>query len=270
LIKGEKMGYSTLLLEKVGEIMVLKLNLPDALNPMTQEMSLEFRQAIEQIGGDPEIKGLILTGSGQAFSAGGNLKEMKYRTEAPPFRHKEEVRQFYRKFLSIRNLKIPTIAAVNGYAIGAGACLLLACDIRIASEKAKFGFTFVKIGMHPGMAATYLLPRVVGTAKAYELLATGDIIDAVEAYRIGMVSKVVKAEELMPTALELVKKIASMPMVAAKTMKESIYINFEEANIEVALDREAAHQALTFTTGDIKEGIAATIEKRKAKYSDDI
>ncbi len=264
------MKYSTILLEKVDEIVVLRLNLPEALNPMNYEMALEFRQAVEQIGGDPEIKGLILTGNGQAFSAGGNLKVMQQRTEALPFRHKEEIRQFYRSFLCIRNLKIPTIAAVNGYAIGAGACLALACDIRIASEKAKFGFTFVKIGLHPGMAATYLLPRVVGTAKAYELLATGDLIEATEAYRIGMVSKVVKAEELMPTAQGLVKKIASMPMVALKTVKESIYINFEEPNIEVALDREAAHQALTFTTGDIKEGIAAAIEKRKAKYSDNI
>jgi len=264
------MEYSTLLLEKVEEIMVLKLNLPEALNPMTQEMSLEFCQAIEQIGGDPEIKGLILTGSGEAFSAGGNLKVMLERTKVPPFRHKEETRQFYRRFLSIRNLKIPTIAAVNGYAIGAGACLVLACDMRIASEKAKFGFTFVKIGMHPGMAATYLLPRLVGTAKAYELLATGEIIDAAEAYRIGMVSQVVKAEELMPSAQGLLKKITSMPMVAVKTMKESIYINFEEASIETALDREAAHQTLTFTTGDIKEGIAATLEKRKAKFLDNI
>jgi len=264
------MEYSTLLLEKMEEIMVLRLNLPEALNPMTHEMALEFPRAIEEIGRDPQIKGLILTGNGQAFSAGGNLKIMQQRTEVPPFRHKEEVRQFYRSFLSIRSLKIPTIAAVNGYAIGAGACLVLACDIRIASEKAKFGFTFVKIGMHPGMATTYLLPRIVGTAKAYELLATGDIIDAAEAYRIGMVSKVVKPEELMPAAQGLVKKITSMPMVALKTMKESIYINFEEPNIEVALDREAAHQALTFTTGDIKEGIAAAIEKRKAKYSDNI
>ncbi len=264
------MQFSTLLLEKIEEIGVLKLNLPEALNPMTQEMSLEFPQAIEQIGRDSACKGLILTGAGQAFSAGGNLKVMQERTEVPPFRHKEETRQFYQRFLSIRKLKIPTIAAVNGYAIGAGACLLLACDMRMASEKAKFGFPFVKIGMHPGMAATYLLPRLVGTAKAYELLATGDIIDAAEAYRLGLVSKVVKEEDLMPSARELLKKIASMPMVALKTMKESVYINFEERDIETALDREAAHQALTFTTGDIKEGIAATMEKRKAKFSDNI
>lgn len=264
------MKYSTLLLEKVGAIVLLKLNLPEALNPMSHEMSREFPQAIEEIRRDPEIKGLILTGNGQAFSAGGNLKIMQQRTKIPPFRHKEEVRQFYRSFLTIRSLTIPTIAAVNGYAIGAGACLALACDLRIASEKAKFGFTFVKIGMHPGMAATYLLPRVVGAAKAYELLATGDLIDASEAYRIGMVNKVVKPEELMDAAREMAGKIAAMPMVAAKTMKESIYINLEEPSIEVALDREAAHQSLTFTTNDIQEGIAAAIEKRKAKYSDNI
>jgi enoyl-CoA hydratase/carnithine racemase len=264
------MEYSTISLEKTEEILVLRLNLPETLNPMTPEMAVEFRQAIEQIGGDQGIRGLILTGSGTAFSAGGNLRVMQQRTEVPPFRHKEEIRRFYRSFLSIRSLTIPTIAAVNGYAIGAGACLVLACDIRIASEKAKLGFPFVKIGMHPGMAATYLLPRVVGTAKAYELLSTGDIIDAVEAHRLGILNRVVKAEELMPAALELAGKISSLPMVAAKTMKESIYINFEEPDIEVALDREAAHQALTFTTGDIKEGIAAAIEKRRAKYSDNL
>ncbi len=264
------MNYSTLQLEKVDELALLKLNLPEALNPMTHEMAREFPQAIEEIRADRGIRGLILTGNGQAFSAGGNLKIMQQRTEIPPFQHKEEVRQFYRSFLCIRTLTIPTVAAVNGFAIGAGACIALACDLRIASEKAKFGFTFVKIGMHPGMAATYLLPRIVGASKAYELLATGDIIDAAEAYRIGMVNKVVKPEELMPAARELAGKIAAMPMVAAKTVKESVYINLEEPSIEVALDREAAHQSLTFTTNDIKEGIAAAIEKRKAKYSDNI
>jgi enoyl-CoA hydratase/carnithine racemase len=264
------MKYATLLLEKAEAIVLLKLNLPEALNPMTREMGREFPQALEEIRQDPEIKGLILTGNGQAFSAGGNLKVMQQRTKTAPFRHKEEVRQFYRSFLAIRSLTIPTIAAVNGYAIGAGACLALACDLRIASEKAKFGFPFVKIGMHPGMGSTYLLPRVVGAAKAYELLATGDLVDASEAYRIGMVNKVVKPEELMDAAREMAGKIAAMPMVAAKTMKESIYINLEEPSLEVALDREAAHQSLTFTTNDIQEGIAAALEKRKAKFSDNI
>ena len=264
------MKYSTLVLEKIDALVLLKLNLPEALNPMNHEMSQEFPQAIEEIRRDPEIKGLILTGNGQAFSAGGNLKIMLQRTEIPPFRHKEEVRQFYRSFLKIRTLTIPTVAAVNGYAIGAGACLALACDLRIASEKAKFGFPFVKIGMHPGLAATYLLPRIVGASKAYELLATGDLIDAAEAYRIGMVNRVVKPEELLAAARELAGKISAMPMVAAKTMKESIYINLEEPSIEVALEREAALQALSFTTDDIKEGIVAAMEKRKAKYSDNI
>jgi enoyl-CoA hydratase/carnithine racemase len=267
---GKKMKYATLLLEKAEAIVLLKLNLPEALNPMTREMGREFPQALEEIRQDPEIKGLILTGNGQAFSAGGNLKVMQQRTKTAPFRHKEEVRQFYRSFLAIRSLTIPTIAAVNGYAIGAGACLALACDLRIASEKAKFGFPFVKIGMHPGMGSTYLLPRAVGAAKAYELLVTGDLIDASEAYRIGLVNKVVKPEELMDAAREMAGKIAAMPMVAAKTMKESIYINLEEPSLEVALDREAAHQSLTFTTNDIQEGIAAAMEKRKAKFSDNI
>lgn len=125
------MKYSTLLLEKVGAIVLLKLNLPEALNPMSHEMSREFPQAIEEIRRDPEIKGLILTGNGQAFSAGGNLKIMQQRTKIPPFRHKEEVRQFYRSFLTIRSLTIPTIAAVNGYAIGAGACLVLDLGIHL-------------------------------------------------------------------------------------------------------------------------------------------
>lgn len=264
------MKYSTLVLEKTEEIMVLKFNLPEALNPMSHEMSREFPQAIEEIRRDPEVKGLVLTGSGKAFSAGGDMKTMKQRTEVPPFRHKEEVRQFYRSFLTIRSLTIPTVAAINGYAIGAGACVAMACDLRVASENAKIGFTFVKIGMHPGMAATFLLPRIVGAARAYELLVTGDVIDAAEAYRIGMVNKVVKPEELMTAALALVRKIAANPMVAVKMTKESIYANLEQPSIEIALDREAALQSLTFTTNDVKEGIDAVIEKRKAKYSDNI
>jgi len=267
---GKGMAYANILLERNEEIMVIRLNRPEVRNPLTHEMGMEFREAIENIKKDTDIKGLIVTGNGQSFSAGGDMKLIAKMAETVAFQNKENVLKLYQNFLSIRTVKIPTIAAVNGHAIGAGACLALACDLRIASEKASFGFTFINLGLHPGMGATYLLPRIIGVPRAYYLLASGEILDSAEAYRIGLVDKVVKAEDLMAASMEKIRKISSMPMVAVKMLKESIYAHLEEPSLEKALEREAANQALTFTTRDVKEGIAAVTERRKGIFTDKI
>jgi enoyl-CoA hydratase/carnithine racemase len=261
------MSYQKIILEALDHIVLLKLNDPQSLNPMSKEMGLEFQDAMEKISQDPKVRGLVITGSGRAFSAGGNVKLLEERVRTPACRLFENGRKYGLSFLSVRKLRIPTIAAVNGYALGAGACLAIACDIRIASEKAQFGFPFVRIGMHPGLGATYFLPRIVGAAKAYELLTACETIDAAEAKRIGLASYVVPEEELISTALGLVRKISSMPLLTIKMVKESIYAHLE-TDLETALNREVANQAITFTSEDIKEGIAARQEKRPPQFKE--
>ena len=263
------MAYQKIILESKDGIMLLKLNDPESLNPMSYEMGLEFQDAVEKINQDAAIRGLVITGSGRAFSAGGNIKALEERTRTPASRLFENGRKYYMSFLSLRKLKIPIIAAVNGHALGAGACLAIACDIRIASDRAQLGFPFVRIGMHPGMGATYFLPRIVGMAKAYELLTTCESIDAAEARRIGLISYMVPAEELIPVALRLARKIASMPLLTIKMVKDSLYAHLE-TDLETAVAREAANQAITFTTEDIKEGIAALMQKRSPQFKETI
>ncbi len=259
------MAYPRIILEPMDDILLLKLNDPASLNPMSYEMGVEFQEAMETIRRDSTHRALVITGSGRAFSAGGNIKLLEERAKTPACRLFENGRKYFLSFLSVCQLKIPTIAAVNGHALGAGACLAIACDIRIASDKAQFGFPFVRIGMHPGMGATYFLPRIVGVAKAYELLTTCEPIDAAEAQRIGLVSYTVPEEELLPFALRLAQKMASMPRQASQMVKESIYAHLD-CDLKEAIVREAALQSITFTTEDIKEGIAALWEKRPPRF----
>jgi len=261
------MAEPKILTESQDGITLLRLHDPDSLNPMSYEMSREFREAIEALSRDSSARGLVITGSGRAFSAGGNIKALKERARTPAFRLFEQGRQYSLNFLSLRKLRIPVIAAVNGHALGAGACLAMACDIRIASEKAQFGFPFVRIGMHPGLGATYFLPRIIGLAKAYELLTTCEVIDAPEALRIGMVSRVVSPEELIPAAMGLARKIAAMPLLTVRMVKDSLHAHLE-TDLETAIGREAANQAITFTTEDIREGIAALLERRTPQFKD--
>jgi enoyl-CoA hydratase/carnithine racemase len=192
---------------------------------------------------------------------------MQERTQTPAYRVRETGREFYLNFLSIRKVPIPTIAAVNGHAVGAGAGLALACDLCLCADDAKFGFPFAKIGLYPGMGTTYLLPRLVGTARAFELLTTCELVSAAEAERIGLVNRVVPAAQLMPEALRLARKIASMPLGVIRMVKEAIYMH-PATDLETAIEREAANQALTFTTEDIKEGIAALLEKRPPRFKE--
>ena len=166
------------------------------------------------------------------------------------------------------DLGIPTIAAINGAAIGAGACLTLACDMRFASSNSKIGFTFAKIGLHPGMGADYFLPRIIGTARTFELLMTGDIITADEAYRIGLINHVTPPEELMNSALELARKIVAMPVFPIRMLKESVYSSLH-SNLDDILHKEAAYQAICYMGSDIKEGINSLLEKRMPNFQDE-
>jgi enoyl-CoA hydratase/carnithine racemase len=262
------MSGKAVLIETKDRICTITFNQPDKLNAMNDVMAEEFRTAIHKIRMDPEPKVLILTGAGRAFSAGGNLEKMRGNVGSNPAKRKKESFAFYNSFLRIMDLEIPTIAAINGHAIGAGACVSLACDMRIAATDSKIGFTFAKIGLHPGMGAEYFLTRMIGRARTFELLMTGDILPAEEAFRIGLVNHLVPPEKLMEKALELAGKIAAMPVLPIRMLKESIDAATRNTLAET-LHREAAYQSLCYMTTDIAEGIDAAREKRPSSFKDE-
>jgi enoyl-CoA hydratase len=262
------MGEKPVLMEMKERICVLTLNEPDRLNAMSSDMAALFKETIERLKENPEPRVLIVTGAGRAFSAGGNLQRIAASFGMDPGKRKKQSFDFYNSFLSVRTLRIPTIAAINGYAIGAGACLATACNMRMAAESAKIGFTFTRIGLHPGMGAEYLLLNTVGEAKTYELLMTGDIIPAAEALRIGLVNHVVPDEELMDRALALAGKIRTKPDLPIKMLKDSIPAA-STGTLEETLHRQASYQAINYMTKDFKEGITALIKKRKPRFQED-
>jgi enoyl-CoA hydratase len=174
--------------------------------------------------------------------------------------------RFYRMYLSVRDLAVPTIAALNGPAIGAGLCVALACDLRIAAREAKLGLNFTKLGIHPGMAATWTLPRIIGSAHAAELIYTGRVIDGEEAARIGLANRAVAREETVPAALALAEEIASAAPVAVRGAKRSL-AKSAGADLGTQLDQEAGEQAICYESADLLEGLAAVREKRAPKFS---
>lgn len=248
--------YETLILDTQDAIAILTLNQPHLRNAMSHRMAEEFQEAVNEVKKDPQTRFLILTGKGDSFSSGGDFNSVMKDFELPPVEFKGRVMEFYRKFLCLRDLTIPTLAAVNGHAMGAGAVLALACDMRIASSRAQFGMSFVRLGVHPGMGATYFLPRVVGTTKAFELFLTGDPISAEEALSIGMVNRVVPPGELLPTAMALARKIASLPQTPIRYMKRSIYMGIDSGLPEV-LEFESFAQALCSQTEELHQAIAS-------------
>ena len=262
------MAPDTVTLEVQNRIGVLTLNQPEKMNAMSEAMATEFRDAIHGLEKTSEAKVLVVTGAGRAFSAGGNLKQMQRMLGGDPAVYSRNIYAFYRAFLSILDLRIPTIAAVNGPAIGAGACVAMACDMRIAASDCRIGFTFARIGLHPGMGAEYFLARTVGRAKTCELLMTGDILGADEALRIGLVNHVVPPEELMDRAMELAARLAAMPTLPIRMLKESIDAAIV-SDLEATLNREAAYQGMCHLTEDMREGVQAMMEKRTPHFKDE-
>lgn len=262
------MAPSLVTMEIKNRVGLLTLNQPENRNAMNAEMAAEFKEAIHGLQTTPEAKALVLTGAGRAFSAGGNLNLMKEMLGQDPAVYKGNIYRFYKSFLSIMELRIPTIAAVNGPAMGAGACVALACDMRIAASDSRIGFTFARIGLHPGMGAEYFLPRIVGRAKTCELLMTGEIISADEALEIGLVNHVVPPEELMERAMALAERLAAMPTLTIRMLKESIDAAIA-SDLEATLNREAAYQGMCHLTDDMREGVEAMIEKRPPRFKDE-
>ncbi len=252
-------GNEHIKVEKKKEIGIITLNRPEARNALNRKMIQELGDSLAGLENDPQIRSIIITGN-KDFCAGADIKEMN---AIKP----EEIETFckwgHKVFDQLENMGKPVIAAINGFALGGGCELALACDIRIAGEGAKFGQPEVNLGLIPGFGGTQRLSRLVGIGKAKEMILTGDIINAKEASSIGLVNKVVKDEELLVKAEEMATIIAQKAPVAVKMAKTLINENQE---IKKGLEKELEFFARCFTTQDRLEGINAFLEKRTPKF----
>jgi len=257
------MTYKCLLYEVKDGIATLTLNRPERLNALGDTLREDLLDGVTRASQDPEVRVIVLTGAGKGFCSGGDVKAMnenKERGAGRPLMEKVAPGRD-RGVLALREAPKPVIAAVNGAAAGAGFNIALCCDIRLASTAAKFSQAFVKRGLHPDWGGTYFLPRVVGVAKACELIWTGDVIDAEQALRLGIVSAVHPPEELLPATYALARKIADGPPVAIRLSKRAIYHSLE-TDLRKALEFETYAQNICFDTEDAREGIRAFVEKR--------
>ena len=255
-----------------GDVVTLTFNQPERLNAMTQAMGEAFADAIAALRRDESIRALILTGAGRAFSAGGDLgmiteKALQGRAKPGLARRpiRDSMRAFYKLFLSVRELACPTIAAINGHAIGAGFCVALACDVRIISEQARVGLNFTKLGLHPGMGATWTLPRLVGPATAAELLYSSRLVGGDEALQLGLASRCLAAKEVVPAAGQLAAEIAACAPIAVQGVKRALERSLT-SSLEDQLSFEASEQAICFESEDVHEGIHAVQQKRDPDF----
>jgi len=255
--------------ERDGAIVTLTMNQPEARNPLTGNTAVpEFVEACERIAADPGVRAVIITGAGSAFCSGGNVKDMqKYFGNAiAAVAIREEYRRGIQRLpLALYNLEVPVIAAINGPAIGAGCDLACMCDIRIASESARFAESFIKVGIVPGDGGAWLLPRVVGRSKAAEMAFTGEMIDAAEALACGLVSRVVPAERLLDEARALAARIAANPGPTLRLTKR-LMREGEHLRLDSLLELSASFQALAHLTPQHEEAVRAFIEKRSPRF----
>jgi enoyl-CoA hydratase/carnithine racemase len=250
--------------ELEGPIASLVLARPAARNAMTVEMGKQVSDAVKFIARSP-ARVVIVRGAGPCFSAGGDLGFLEERLKSNSAENHQTMRRFYDDYLSIRTLQVPTIAALHGAAIGAGLCFAMACDMRLCAEGTKLAVNFVKLGLHPGMGATWFLPRLVGPARAAELLMTGRTVDAGEAFAIGLVNELTPGDGLVERARELAKDIAAAGPLAVMQVKQSLTAD-SAAELNDLLEVEATAQAMNYSTKDLAEGVRAVKEKRAPKF----
>lgn len=256
------MEFKNLLFEKNEGICTIKINSPQTLNALNEEVLKELDSAFDLANKDEEVSIIVLTGEGKAFVAGADIAYMNGLNVEEAKKFAENGSKIFRK---IEMLEKVVIAAVNGYALGGGCELCMACDIRIASERAKFGQPEVGLGVTPGFSGTQRLPRLVGLGRAKELILTGGHIDAQEAYRIGLVNKIINKDILMEETYKLAKKVISNSKTAMKYAKEAMNRGIE-TDIETGIAIEANLFGLCFANEDQKEGMTAFIERRPANF----
>src|SRR4030095_5481701 len=259
--------YKSLIYEVKDAIATLTLNRPERLNALGGTLRDDLYDAVLRASADADVRWIVVTGAGKGFCSGGDVKAMNEvkegRAERPLIDKVAPLRD--RVLLAMRDAPQPVIAAVNGAAAGAGMNLALGCDIRLASTAAQFTQAFVKRGLHHAGGGTYFLPRVVGMAKACELIFTGDIIDAQEALRLGVVSAVYPPEELVPAAYALGPQIDTGPPIAIRLAKRALYHSLD-VDLRAALEFETFAQNIASETEDAREGIRAFVEKRPAVF----
>jgi len=265
------MAYETILYEIEQGVGTITLNRPAVLNAVTPEMIAELRDVLDKVAADPDVRAIVITGAGRGFCSGADLKSRQriHPADAEPDAAKTGAERLRRTFnpliLAIRSIEKPFIAAVNGVAAGAGCNMALACDIVLASEDARFGNVFARIGLIPDCGGHFLLPRLVGFHKAAELMFTGDIIGAQEAERIGLINRVVPAAEFVQQTRELAERLARGPTRSIGLCKRTLNIALT-ADLATALEAEAEGQGLASQTEDHWEGVQAFLEKRPAQF----
>ncbi|MFQ6014025.1 MAG: enoyl-CoA hydratase/isomerase family protein [Anaerolineae bacterium] len=261
------MSYETILFSVEEDVATIVLNRPERLNALNQKMAEEMRDAIQKCADDPGVRAVVIKGAGRAFSSGGDLKAMKEaieKEESADF-FKAPLRAIHELVLAIRNLPKPVLASINGVAAGAGLNMALACDLRIAAESAKFTQAFVNVGLIPDASGTYFLPRLIGLAKATQLFFSGEIVDAHQAEKLGLVNKVVADDRLEEATWEWATRLARGPTQALGRMKELLNQSLN-ADLKSQLKRERQAQQKSGETEDFIEGLRAFFEKREPRF----
>jgi enoyl-CoA hydratase len=256
------MTYATLQIEKAGRVTVATLHRPAALNALNAQVMNDLAGLVVEIDRDPETAVLVLTGSGRAFAAGADIKEMAGQSVADLY-----LTDYFAGWDRFAACRKPVVAAVNGFALGGGCELAMMCDVIVASDNAKFGQPEIKLGITPGMGGSVRLTKAVGKAKAMDMILTGRMIDAIEAERMGLVSRVVSHGDLMGAAMEIANTIAGYGIPALMAAKEMVGRALELPTTEGVRFERRLFMSL-FATEDQKEGMAAFAEKRDAQFKD--
>ena len=252
---------SNLIIEQIGKVQLITLNRPEAMNALSPELMTELSEALNQSEDNPKVAVVVITGSEKAFAAGADIKAMKDMTYMQMYQGDFITKNWER----ITTFRKPTIAAVAGFALGGGCELAMMCDFILAADNAKFGQPEINLGILPGAGGTQRLTRFIGKSKAMEMVLTGRMMDAQEAERSGLVSRVVPLAELREEALKVAEKISQLSMPIVMMAKESVNRSYESTLTEgIRFERRLFHS--TFATDDQKEGMAAFVEKRKANF----
>jgi len=263
----ELRGLEDLRVERPADgVALVTLDLPERRNMMSAAMTASWGRAMSALAMDRGVRAVVVTGAGSAFCSGGDLSWVGGEPGATVEELRARMLPFYRTWLAVRHLEVPTIAAVNGAAVGAGLALALACDLRYAAQDARLGAPFTALGMHPGMASTWLLPEVAGLAVARELLLTGRMVSGEEAAAMGLVNRAVPAADVLDQALLVAAEVAATAPVASRLTKRAL-AGGGHASFEAALEWEALAQPVTLASQDLQEGLRAQRERRLPRFT---
>jgi enoyl-CoA hydratase len=247
-------------------VVLLRLDVPERRNAMTAEMTAAWAAALGNLAVDESVRCLVVTGEGPVFCAGGDLSWLEDSGSMSPDRLRSRMLPFYRAWLRIRDVEVPTIAVINGAAVGAGLALALACDLRYAAPQAQLSMPFTSLGIHAGMASTWLLPEVAGLAVAREMLLTGRVVSGADAVGMGLLNRVFPAESLLEKALGIAATAATRAPIATRLTKLAL-ASGGHSTFEAALAWESVAQPLTMATADLQEGVQAARERRSPRFS---